>query len=241
MRLEALGRLLEKYESPLKSYLRAATSRFQVGEDWVQDCFQSFVEKKIMKRQIIEEADRSRGRFRDLLKTSLYRFALDELRKKWRHPLEPIAPDSSENPIEPPPEPPPQPGGDMEWAYEVLTQSLNSLRNGFEKKGQCVHMTVFARRRLPVLLGDAEIESLDETVGYIGASLGEKISRDEVSNRQKTTERALREHLITVLSDYCGSEEEILEELEHVCNSLVAANQDAGYDHIRRNIRNNFR
>ena len=80
VRHKALGRLLETYQSPLKAFLRASLSKYCIQEDWINDCFQSFVKEKVMKKELIQKADREIGRFRDLLKTSLLRFAIQKYR-----------------------------------------------------------------------------------------------------------------------------------------------------------------
>jgi len=233
VRLEALDRLLTRYQSPLKAYLRAAL--YGVSADWIDDCFQSFVEKKIMKRKLIETADRQKGRFRDLLKTSIRNFAMDELGPGGRPPPEPldsevegdaVADDSSE--------------GDMRWAHKVLKDALGQLKAEFLKKQQMVHLVVFARRRLPVLLGDPEIESLQETISHLKHKLNVELSQNDVSARQKTAEKGFFNCVCDILGEYCASDEDIQEELKWVCDLLIAANRLACFGELRETIKREF-
>src|SRR2546421_1129203 len=85
-RIEALNKLLEKYWPPLKAFLFASLHKWRVKYDWIEECLQEFAYRKILLKELITKADRNRGRFRDLLKTALYRFALDKLRREWNSP-----------------------------------------------------------------------------------------------------------------------------------------------------------
>jgi len=63
MRFEALSQLLAKYGAPLKNYLMASFMwKFRVNEGWIEDCLQSFVWDKVMKRKLIEVWNRERPR-----------------------------------------------------------------------------------------------------------------------------------------------------------------------------------
>ncbi|HWD19315.1 MAG TPA: hypothetical protein VHB20_08540 [Verrucomicrobiae bacterium] len=71
-----LDRLIRTYWTPLKIFL---TATFPNLRDQAETLLQEFAEDKILKKGWLQRADRSRGKFRDFLKTSLRNFVLDRL------------------------------------------------------------------------------------------------------------------------------------------------------------------
>src|SRR4051812_27403034 len=70
-RLRVLGRLLERYIPPMRSYLIA---RFRFDADEANDILQAFLADKVLDQDIIQQADRSRGKFRAFLVRALDHF-----------------------------------------------------------------------------------------------------------------------------------------------------------------------
>ena len=80
---EARRRLLERYEKPAYCYLRALVK----DDDRAEELYREFTYRFI--RGDFRGAKRSKGRFRNYLKTSLYRLAAEEWRRMKRQgPLE---------------------------------------------------------------------------------------------------------------------------------------------------------
>src|ERR1019366_2767135 len=73
-----LDRLIRAYWAPLRIFLVAT---FPSLKDQAELLLQDFAEDKILKKGWLQRADRSRGKFRDFLKTSLRNFVLDRLNR----------------------------------------------------------------------------------------------------------------------------------------------------------------
>ena len=73
-----LDRLIRTYWAPLRIFLVAT---FPSLKDQADLLLQDFAEDKILKKGWLQRADRSRGKFRDFLKTSLRNFVLDRLNR----------------------------------------------------------------------------------------------------------------------------------------------------------------
>jgi DNA-directed RNA polymerase specialized sigma24 family protein len=218
IRFEALERLLETYQSPLKAFLRAALAKYRPDQDWIDDCFQAFVLEKIMLANIIKRADRQKGRFRDLLKTSIRNFAVDKFRQSHNHRKGTELKDEHQqpaaacaNPVE-----------DVGWAREIMRQALETMRTECRKKKQDDLWAVFKRRRLRTLRDGSEIESLVATADALKRKFGVTLMIQKVSNLQSSGDRKLRRHVRNVLSEYCRNKEEIDHELETFIRCFAA-------------------
>src|SRR3954451_9800212 len=74
----ALGELLVRYLPVLASYLQV---RWRISPDRADDLLQGFVAAKVLEQDLVARADRNKGRFRDLLVTTLDRYVVSEFRK----------------------------------------------------------------------------------------------------------------------------------------------------------------
>ena len=74
---EPLSRLLARYIPALRGYLRL-TKRLPTHE--AEDALQDFLLEKVVRQQLIGQADARRGRFRTFLLTVLNRFLIDRYR-----------------------------------------------------------------------------------------------------------------------------------------------------------------
>jgi hypothetical protein len=119
-------------------------------------------------------------------------------------------------------------GGDADWALSALADGLRRMKEDCEKKGQQMTWLVFTRRRLEPLYTGKDVESLEETAQAVRAEFGKLISRDEVSNRQKTGEKKLERMVRDVLSEYCPDADEIDDELERLKLILTQAFRQDG-------------
>jgi hypothetical protein len=190
-----------------------------VTEDWLEECLQEFDVKKILEQNLVGKADRNKGRFRDLLKKTLYNFAIERLRSKMSRPdavtLEPEdlerAGFQSEGVLE----------ADVAWARSILGQALRRMKRECQAKSQRAIWLIFKRRRLEPLLFGRECESLEETASAVRQTLGEGITLDQVSARQKTGERKLCLHRWNVLSEYCHDADEIAAEEQSLFEILT--------------------
>jgi len=213
IRLAALNILLTKYEAPMKACLRVKFGwRPGVNRECLEDWFQSFIERKVMLRGLIDTADPNRGRFRDLLKKALWNFAMQEYRAWLRRTgneaemaeggEEVGATKQNECPE-----------AEKEWARRVIIQALLELETDYKQGNQELLWIIFLRRRLFPLAGQEPAESLEQTVAYVQRAYGKVLTRQQISNCQKSAERKLNRCVRDVLAEYCRSEEDIEEEL----------------------------
>jgi len=76
---------------PLLNYIR---HQFRLAEDPARDFLHDFILSRVIRKDILAQADRTRGEFRTFLVRSLNRFIIDELRKakaEKRSPDQPLA------------------------------------------------------------------------------------------------------------------------------------------------------
>ena len=125
-------KIVNQYWIALKTYLGALLSRFPEyraeGDDFLQD----FIKEKILHPGWLEKADPNKGRFRDLLKSSLRNFVTGEIRKReaakrgGSSSLVPL--DDLEQEI-PGPEPVSD-SFDMAWLQMLLSETLEKMKQG---------------------------------------------------------------------------------------------------------------
>ena len=77
----ALSELLRRYRSPLLAHvgLRFGTT-VEDGEDLVR----SFIEKKVLQKELVQQANQRQGKFRTFLLESLDNFVRDQFRRQQR-------------------------------------------------------------------------------------------------------------------------------------------------------------
>ncbi len=222
IRYEALGRLLEKYQAPLKAFLRAVLAKRGIwGEDSINECFHEFVHDKIMRKDLIRKADRNKGHpFRNFLTTCLGNYAKDWVRGEGNRPPTDPLPPGIEGSV------PDLPlGCDIEWAHSILQQALAKMFANCLAKKQQIIWTIFERRRVPTLLTGAEVEKLPDTIEFVRRTCGVTLSDKEFSSRQKTGEFKFAHCVRDVLSEICRDAEEIESEMQVFIELLRAIMQ----------------
>ena len=81
---DRLNRLILTYRVPLKVFL---LSTFPALANQADEFLQDFAQDKILREGWLAHANRTRGRFRNFLKTSLRNFVMDRLRKAANPPI----------------------------------------------------------------------------------------------------------------------------------------------------------
>ena len=191
-----LDRLIRTYWAPLRIFLVATFPSLQDQADLL---LQDFAEDKILKRGWLQRADRSRGKFRDFLKTSLRNFVLDRLnRAEFKHaPVsldelarEPSAPEA------------PSEAFDLTWARTVLAQTLRRMEADCKdpsadqpRRGQIWEM--FRLRLLQPIFEDAAPAPYEELIGRFGLR-----SPTDASNLLLSAKRIFKMHLGRVIQEY---------------------------------------
>jgi DNA-directed RNA polymerase specialized sigma24 family protein len=213
----ALGQLLSRYQVAL---LRHLQWRFEATPEQAEDWLQSFVEKKILERQLMHHADRERGRFRNFLLSALDRFVWDEIKHaqaQKRKPAKGFVPldDSPEAAIattatssDP---------GDVEWARGVLERAIRQTRQWYASGGSSITWEVFKLARVRPMLGGSTRPSDHEISQRCG------LPADKISNTVNNAARKFRTELRTIVAEYATSETEIEAELRGLIETLRRA------------------
>ena len=198
---EALGRLLQRYQTPLTSYIRR---KFLTAEQDAADLFQGFVERSVLSRLLIHKAQQIPGRqFRSYLLTALHRFVVSEHRRSQAAVRRP--PDGWET------LPETDTGIDLEcatkegatasfdlaWARAVLQQALDRMKAECAANGRSEVWELFEHRLLNPILHGIEPVSYEELQRRF-----EWESPAQAHNLLVTAKRTFIRSLRSVVSEY---------------------------------------
>lgn len=164
-RSDAQSRLLQRYGAPVYRYLLAALR----DQDAADDLFQEFALRFI--RGDFQRADSARGRFRDYLKTSLFRLIVDARRGQQRasriRPLpmgpsgEPLLIDEEAGTL--------GEAADQQflavWRAELIATAWDALKESEAKTGQPLHAVLRLRSDEPGLRSAELAERLTQRLG----------------------------------------------------------------------------
>jgi RNA polymerase sigma-70 factor (ECF subfamily) len=189
----ALDELLRRYWPALVAHM---VHRKRMPRDRAEDLVQSFIQEKVLERNLVQLADPGKGRFRTFLLTALDRYAID----RWRK--ESAAPPGAELP---PDLGGPEPGpdvDDMAWAMTVLAEGVRRMRAECDAKRRADLWEVFHERALAPLRGC-------EPVAY--KLLAERMgleSDKQAANRFVIALEMFRRNVRAVLAEYAGDDAE---------------------------------
>jgi RNA polymerase sigma factor (sigma-70 family) len=194
-----LGELYVKYWRPIYSYLR----RKGFNNDQANDLIQGFFSEKVLGRQLIQKADRTKGKFRTFLLTAIHNYAIDIHRtyKPLQQLNEEIERPSNANE--------PEMEFDIAWAKELLHSVLKELEAECKSNNKMTHWEIF---RLWLLEPDIITEKVDMKSICIKFKITDaNKAYNMISNLKGRFRKILRRHLSHNLS----CETEIDEEINH--------------------------
>jgi len=172
------------------------------------ELLQEFAEDRILKEGWLRRADRSRGRFRDFLKSSLRNFVLDRLRRDRTQPgsLEDLQ-------CEPPAPEEPSEQFDLMWVRTVLAEALRQMEADCRDPGAAQpHRTriwdMFRIRILDPIFNDLAPVPYDQLVKRF-----ELKSPTEASNMLLSAKRMFKTHLERVIAAYAGADRATADEI----------------------------
>ena len=207
---QRLDRLIRMYWEPLRIFFLAT---FPSLRDQSETVLQEFAEDKMLKQGWLRLADRTRGKFRDFLKTSLRNFTLDRLNRAGaKHP--PLSLDDL--PAELPQPETPSEQFDLSWAQTVLAETLRRMRADCcdptadqPRRGYIWEM--FRIRLLEPLLDDAPQVPYDQLIERF-----ELRSPMDASNLLLSAKRIFKAHLGRVIEEYAGKDAATAAEIEAI-------------------------
>jgi DNA-directed RNA polymerase specialized sigma24 family protein len=216
-RRAALGTLLTRYLPALRSHLL----RKRISPDRLDDLLQSFVADKVIGADLLAAANRERGHFRALLCTALNNFAANQLRHdttQRRSPkgVEVVGLDQTTYPAGSTEADP----FDVDWAREVLAESIRRMREECIAGGRHDLWDVFEIRLLQPALHDVEPVEYDQMVRRFGYA-----SPKHAANAVVTAKRRFEQTIRSVIREYMHDEKDVERELAALGHALHSGAQ----------------
>jgi len=215
----ALSALVERYRRPLEAQVqRKSRVTLEQAQDWLQ----GFLHEKVVRDRLIQHARRGRGRFRTFLLNALDNYVISELRKagaQKRRPagglecldevaesrLPATAPDLDER-------------FDVDWAREVIAETLKRMETECLAKGEFSRWEVFKARVLEPALDSQSRPPYQKLVERCRFA-----SPAEAYNALTTAVRMFRRLLADVVHEYEHDPRLAEEEIEELHRSLERA------------------
>ncbi len=212
---EPLGGLLKRYYPALLAHL-VYVKRIPIEQ--AEDLLHDFLERKFLKKNILETADPAKGRFRTFLLTVLDRFLVSRHRQAAAQKRSPgqladfeecartVAVGNGEGSY------------DQVWARQVLAETLKRMRQECASSGRDDLWNLFEARVLRPCLTGAEPIPYDEMVSQFQLA-----SPSAAYNLLLTAKRMYVRCLKSVVADYAPSEALVEEELANL-RAILAGN-----------------
>ena len=205
----AMDRVLAQYWKPVYCYLR----RKGHGNEQAKDLTQGFFEVAL-RRELIQQADPAKGRFRTFLLTALDRYVRNVHRDATAKKRQPATRTVSLHAL-PAPEMPlaaqdatPEAAFHYAWASQLLSETLAAVERQCRWRGQSTHWEVFREKFLQPILDGRDAPSLSQLCDKHGIE-----SEIRASNMIITVRRKLRAVLSDCLHRCAGPQADIDEEI----------------------------
>jgi len=203
--------VVNRYFGALRVYLAGLLARFPEYRNEADDWLQDFIKDKILHPGWLEKADPNKGRFRDLLKSSLRNFVTGEMRKreaaKRGGKLAVVALDELEQEI-PGPEPV-SASFDMAWLQMLLAETLEKMKEGCAASENAHVWKIFETRVLQPALEGVEPPPYEELVARFGLR-----SPAQATNALATGKRMFARHLRAVIAQYESGDKAVRAEID---------------------------
>lgn len=186
-RRSIINNLIRTYWKPVYCYLRQKG----YGNERAKDLTQGFFHEIVLGRDLIRQADRSRGRFRTFLLTALNRYVSNEHRRETAAKRTPLGQAKIFDEGELPDLSAKQLGGTPEqafnytWATAVLDEVLAEVKNSLYETGRATYWEVFRDRVLTPIFEDVKPPSRVEICAKYGIDGGSKASNMIVTVKRR--------------------------------------------------------
>jgi hypothetical protein len=222
-RKDLLFRFYKRYKLPLICFLKYKGCPAAEIDDILHDFILDHIEGKIF-----INADPSKGRFRNLLLTSLKHFLISRKRADCAEKRRPEGGFSYideevadglqlKDLLE---------GGrtpeeiyERAWLLALLNNVLDRLRCEYHAKGQDAHYILFERRVIQPIVHGMEKPSVQALASELG------LSASDASNCIITAKRAYQRHLRDEIFEYVSSDKEVTEEINDLFHFLQNVNR----------------
>lgn len=206
-RREALDDLLGRYLPALRAYLLRTT---RLSAEEAADALQDFCLEKVVRKRLMEHADRRRGRFRTYLLAVLRNYLVSRHRREHTRRRAPDKPLVSLEELAAPAgaRDDPQDAYNLAWARQVLAQVIEAMQAECERTGRPDLWGVFSSRVLGPMLDDVPPTPYAELIERYGFG-----SPLQASNALLTAKRMYARLLRQVVGEYARDPAEVDEEI----------------------------
>lgn len=194
-----LTELYTKYWRPVYKYLR----RRGYGNEEAKDLIQGFFSEKVLGQQLLQKADRAKGKFRTFLLTAIKNYAIDRLRQE--RPTSALD-DTCEQPST---VSSPEFDFDLVWAEELLQKVLTELETECRNNSKEAHWEIFRAWLLEPEVSDVKLD-MSAICAQHGVDHPDK-AYNMIANIKGRFRKILRRHL----SRHADSEAEVDDEIKH--------------------------
>jgi len=214
--MRALTELCRSYWPPLYAYVRRQGYDQHTAEDFTQEFF-----SRLLAKNYLADADRSKGKFRSFLLASLKHFLSNERERAHAQKrgggeiavsLDALSPEVRDR-LEPVDNLSPEKAFDRQWAFTVLEQALKRLRIEFTAGGR---ENIFESLK-QFLTGDMRPES------YAGAGAKCGMSEGALKVAVHRMRRRYRDLLREEVAQTVATPEEIDAEIRHLFAAFATA------------------
>jgi DNA-directed RNA polymerase specialized sigma24 family protein len=207
--------LLNLYWKPVYCYLRQK----HYGNEEAKDLTQGFFHEIVLNRDLVQRADRAKGRFRTFLLHALNQYLINETKKQRAHKRYPqggiVSLDSDNPPLLPQEinQATPEDSFNYVWLSSLLDQALHTVKTYYVDQGKERHWQVFFRRIVQPTLENARPPSLHDVAQDLGIE-----SEQTVTNMIVTVKRYFRKTLIQQLRTTVLTHDDAEGELGEIMN-----------------------
>ena len=213
----AVDKLIATYWKPVYCYLRHKG----FGNEVAKDLTQGFFHEIVLGRDLIQQADQAKGRFRTFLLRALERYVVDvhrgETRKKRRTKKGTVRlePDELANLPTLKAGVTPEQAFHYGWAADLLDQVLGEVKDEYCTTGRATYWEVFRSKILTPIFDNVKGPSFAEICKKHGID-----GESKASNMMITVKRRFRTILIRHLRKLVGSDSEVEEEFREFLKIL---------------------
>ncbi len=215
---DALDELLRLYLPVLKAHL---VYQFRVDAHTAEDITQSFVADKVIRKNLIGKADRSRGKFRNFLLKVFSNYVISRLRREKRRAESPDGPSNvnlDEHPDAVACSDDPSGAFAVRWAQQTVNEALRRMQTRCESQDLGKVWRVFELRIVGPVLGTGKPPPYEQLVRELGFE-----SPSQASNALITAKRMFKRVLREVVRDTVDSERQTEVEVRELRGILADA------------------
>lgn len=217
LRTTIVGNLLKRYWKPVYCHLR----RKGYTNESAKDLTQGFFCELVLGRELIQQADKTKGKFRTFLLTALDRYATNIYHKKTAakrsHAGRMMSLETTELPDLPIAESEisPEQAFHYAWVSELLDEVLAEVKQECHSTGKAIHWEVFNAKVIGPIFDDTKAPSLKDICTKYGID-----SEAKASNMIVTVKRRFRTVLKRQLQQFVQSDTDVEGEFDELIKIL---------------------